>query len=301
MAPWLLPGVIAAGQIGSQAYNNAQQGKMNRQTRAWNERMWQYNRDAALQDWNMMNEYNHPSAQMKRLREAGINPHTVYGQGSVATTTNQPRAADGGGWNPRPPTFDFAGPFSQGLGAFYNTQMKDAQIDNLRKQNTVLDEDKALKQAQVIATLATAAKTGQDTEMSKFDLAMKSRLQEISAEMASVTLDRAKQDMQLAINADERAAALNASNLKEAVERILKMRAEKKNIDANTQLTKEKTQTEFFSRSLIGQQHQEIDKRIELMDKDGQLKQLDINLKKMGIQPGDEMYWRILGQLIQSK
>lgn len=37
--------------------------------RLWNEKMW-----------NMSNEYNSPSAQMQRLREAGLNPSMMYGQ-----------------------------------------------------------------------------------------------------------------------------------------------------------------------------------------------------------------------------
>lgn len=48
---------------------------------AWNERMW-----------NLMNTYNHPAAQARRLREAGINPALAFG-GDITATASSP--ADG--------------------------------------------------------------------------------------------------------------------------------------------------------------------------------------------------------------
>lgn len=41
--------------------------------------------DWNIESWNMQNEYNSPSAQMQRLRDAGLNPNLMYsGNGSVA-------------------------------------------------------------------------------------------------------------------------------------------------------------------------------------------------------------------------
>ena len=42
--------------------------------------------------WNLANEYNSPKNQMARLKEAGLNPNLVYGNGSVVgnTTTSTP-------------------------------------------------------------------------------------------------------------------------------------------------------------------------------------------------------------------
>lgn len=36
----------------------------------------------SLQLWNMQNAYNTPEAQMNRFKEAGLNPHLIYGQGN---------------------------------------------------------------------------------------------------------------------------------------------------------------------------------------------------------------------------
>lgn len=42
---------------------------------------------AALTSWTMANDYNHPVAQMERLKAAGLNPNLVYGSGSVTGNT----------------------------------------------------------------------------------------------------------------------------------------------------------------------------------------------------------------------
>lgn len=38
--------------------------------------------------WNMNNAYNDPSAQMQRLKAAGLNPNLVYGSGNVVGNTS---------------------------------------------------------------------------------------------------------------------------------------------------------------------------------------------------------------------
>lgn len=59
------------------------------QNKALNEQTHQQN----LELWKYQNEYNAPSAQMERLRAAGLNPQLVYGSGNVAgnTTSNVPQ------------------------------------------------------------------------------------------------------------------------------------------------------------------------------------------------------------------
>ena len=56
-----------------------------------------YNKEqAALQNqynidmWNRQNEYNSPASQMNRLKEAGLNPNLMYGQGSTGNASSAP-------------------------------------------------------------------------------------------------------------------------------------------------------------------------------------------------------------------
>ena len=43
--------------------------------------------------WNAQNAYNTPVAQMKRLKEAGLNPMLVYGSGSHSFTAGSMSAS----------------------------------------------------------------------------------------------------------------------------------------------------------------------------------------------------------------
>jgi hypothetical protein len=70
MDPITLSAIIAGGtqlaNTGSQLFTNAK------------------NRKNALEDWNRMNAYNSPAEQMKRYKEAGLNPNLIYGQTNTA-------------------------------------------------------------------------------------------------------------------------------------------------------------------------------------------------------------------------
>lgn len=59
------------------------------------QQQWQYSKMASdyafnqnLKMWNMQNAYNDPSAQMARLKAAGLNPNLVYGGGNVTGNTS---------------------------------------------------------------------------------------------------------------------------------------------------------------------------------------------------------------------
>lgn len=41
--------------------------------------------------WNQQNAYNSPEAQMSRYKDAGLNPHLIYGQGTPGNATNMPQ------------------------------------------------------------------------------------------------------------------------------------------------------------------------------------------------------------------
>lgn len=60
---------------------------------AANWRMANFQYEKNLEQWYRENQYNAPDEQMRRLRNAGLNPNLVYGTGSVSgnTTTQGPR------------------------------------------------------------------------------------------------------------------------------------------------------------------------------------------------------------------
>lgn len=293
----------AAVPLISQGINAASTGSMNAKTRDHQYSMWQQQRDLDRENWNMANQYNEamwekqktynqglwdqqndynqrlwnqenaynsPMAQMQRFKEAGLNPNLIYGQsnmgGSMATanlesTEYRSSKIDSHApqqWQPRAPQFDL----QDGVMAYLNFRQMSAQTNNLEQQNKVLEEEAFNKQIQGIRLL-------QDVNKADFDQGISRELRDNTIEMANQQARKLKVENDLALNRDQREAAMNASNLQEALKRM-------KLLDG--QLTS-----------------QQIDQQLKKADLE--LKELDLNLKQMGIQPGDNIFFRVLGQL----
>lgn len=213
MDPLLLGTVAQAGQnlqdnvfagvkgLGGILYNEFQYGRQKRDNLAF---------------WRMQNEYNSPVAQMKRLQDAGLNPNLIYGRGAGAVGEASPP-------KPPEPTRSDMPEFRSGVSPFfagYDLQMKQAQTDNLRQQNTVLLEEAQLKRAQTMDTLASARRK-------TFDYDIESALKETTLEFRRGLLRQQSAEIDVLLDRNEREAALNSSSLREAAQRILNMREQK--------------------------------------------------------------------------
>lgn len=272
----LIPIIAAGASLAGSGINAASTAGTNKKARKFAQQQALQQREWSLSDWAMQNEYNHPSSQMARLREAGLNPNLVYGNG--ADTSSGPiRNSEPATWRPEAPQVNLSGAVTEGLSAYYDTQIKQAQIDNLRAQNTVATQDALLKAAQIIQTTAATGKTTADTQSTLFDNQLKSELKQTSMEAAKLGVEKQKADISYTLNAQELAIASTASSLREAAERILRSRAEREQLPAQRQL---------------------IYAQIESLKRDARLKDADLNLKEKGIQPGDNLFLRMLGQML---
>lgn len=113
--------ITAGGAVLGTAGSAVAQGKLNRKTRKWNEKMW-----------HMQNEYNLPSAQMERFRQAGLNPHLIYSQGNAGNASSAPA------WNPDAP--DMSG-IGGALGKYFRTRIEQGQIERQKLENAILATD----------------------------------------------------------------------------------------------------------------------------------------------------------------
>lgn len=132
---------VAAAMSGA---NMGFQGNMNKKNRKFAQEMYRQQYQDELAFWRMNNEYNHPTAQMERLRNAGLNPHLVYGNGSVGNSSSAPSAPSQPKWEGKAPQMDPGIP-TAGLDQYFNLEAKQAQTDNLRAQNTLLEKEATLK------------------------------------------------------------------------------------------------------------------------------------------------------------
>jgi hypothetical protein len=139
----LTPSLIAggAGLLGSVINAGSQLGTNSSQL-SYSREMYDKQRADALADWNMQNEYNSPAAQMARFKEAGLNPNLIYGQMSNSPVV---RSSSPQSYNPTAPQIDLARPAGMALDAYYDTQLKTAQIDNLKEQNELLKTEGLIK------------------------------------------------------------------------------------------------------------------------------------------------------------
>lgn len=266
-------GLIAAGaQLVGTGINAFSQGSINRKTRKWNEAMYALQRGDSLADWQMMNEYNSPEAQMARFAEAGLNPNLIYGSSNEGATV---RSANMGSWSPQAIRFN---PEDAVMG-YANVTSKAAQTDNIKASTDVARQEAALKAVDITAKLVGIDRSKVGIEADKFRLSQAQKLADVSIESAAENLRKTKAEVTTITDANERAAATNAQSLQKGVEEILNLR-------------EQRAKTREEAESIRAQRHniyQEYD-----------LKQLDYELKKLGIQPSDNIFLRIIGRLLES-
>ena len=77
--------------------------------------------------WKEMNEYNKPINQMKRLREAGLNPNLVYGHGANALTSSPSPVS-------QQRTPDFKVDLLGALKTYQDMEQTDAMTQNIKAQ-----------------------------------------------------------------------------------------------------------------------------------------------------------------------
>ncbi|AXH77291.1 MAG: DNA pilot protein [Microviridae sp.] len=94
---------------------------------------YQYNKD--LENWNRVNEYNSPAAQMERFKAAGLNPNLIYSRGSAGLASEIPRY--------QAPQSDFSfRPFTnipEAISKYQEYQMNRAGLENKKAQNMLLN------------------------------------------------------------------------------------------------------------------------------------------------------------------
>lgn len=148
-------GVGLVSNIWGSETNNAN-SKANVEAQKWENHQ---NRLFAMDMWNRTNDYNTPLMQMQRFRQAGLNPHLIYGQGNAG---NAQMASTPMG---KAPVHSRTSPnLGDPAMSYVAMRRQQTEIDNLEKAKEVMEADRVNKNAQTVGTLATAAKTDQERE-----------------------------------------------------------------------------------------------------------------------------------------
>lgn len=132
-----------------------------------------------LEMWNMQNAYNSPTAQMSRLRQAGLNPNLVYGNGVTGNSSGSAPQYEPAkiqratmepyrGWNLG---------ISDAVSTFMAMRQNKAQVDNMEAQNKLIKEQartEGIRQGNIAMS----------TARSGFDL-------NLARELRNISIDRA--------------------------------------------------------------------------------------------------------------
>lgn len=275
-----LGAIISAGSalLGG-GLNALSQGAQNRRSMNFSREMFAREQQTNLSNWRLQNEYNSPQAAMKRFQEAGLNPNLIYGQGSGAGNAAPIPSPDTQSPQFRSPEWGNAVSAAglAGVNAMYDIQIKQAQIDNLKSQNSVLTEEALLKRAQTAATATGEQKT-------RFGLDFETELRGVSADARREQLRQTRVQTDLSINRDAREAAQNSTSIQEAIERMITLREQRKGFG----LQRAQTSAEIAR----------IRENTKLLIQDGTLKNIEIELRNQNINPNDPVWSRYIGMFL---
>lgn len=164
--------------------------------------------------WQRMNEYNSPQAQMARLKNAGLNPNLIYGQGASGASGNTSNA----------PTFEKLAepgyspldiPSALGsLQSFTDWDIKKATKDNLVAKTETERQNLLLK------TADTAGKILKNSK-SAIELPFAERMAKTSLQALEANVKKTLADTRFTENQDIRSELKNNQDILESAQRIL--------------------------------------------------------------------------------
>lgn len=240
-------GIQSGVQTGGGIFSQLMNLRENRQQRLNDTLMYALNRKLNREDWMLENQYNSPIMQMQRLKEAGLNPNLVYGNGATATGgniqshQNQQREA----YQMRNPLEGF------NLDSIYNMQLQKAQtglaMESAKTQMSI-QKLNALKSL-LTDTQNQIAKTESEylkNTLKEREELVSQQLNKTLAEMDSIrsgidvnqaTIQQKRAETNYTVDKNIREAIQQKWSIKETITRIAKMAAEKELIDSNVLLT----------------------------------------------------------------
>lgn len=252
------PYIAAAAAIG----NPGLQWLSNIKSRKFSREMYGRQRQDALSDWAMQNEYNSPRAQMQRFQEAGLNPNLIYGQQTDSPSVRSSSASGANSQAPEISNRDVTGSLMAG----YDMRQRSAQTDMIAKQMSLIEEDIKLRQVQQAATIAGTGKTSAEIQRIMFDLGLSKDLRETTIEGKEAEVKK------LRVETDKitiEAAQLLITNPLKAQELVLDILQKRKNLA--------KTDAEIS----------EINGKVALAKQELTIRSVDEELAGRGINPKD--------------
>lgn len=244
--------IIGAGAtLAGSIFNAGSTARENRKNREYAQQQYQREKADSLEFWEKQNSYNSPQQQMARLKDAKLNPHLVYGNGSAVNTASAPATPHAQPYKGEAPQIDTP----EVVNSYFNAQTNQQVLSNQKLQGDLLKMEALVKEAQIKNTNANTLKTIEGTNQSQ----------------GSYPLRQAKlqHDVTNAYNAIARGLATN-----EAIQLDNKMRPIQM---AGQKITNQGNQLQ------------------------NGLREIELGMRKQGLNPNDPAWMRILFQQIIKK
>ena len=288
--------VLPLLQLGVQAGSTALSGGQSRQNRKaqieinnrnianeW--KMYGQQRMDALFDWKLQNQYNHPRQQMQRLKEAGLNPNLIYGNGANAESANI-RSSNANTPTLQAPqnTTDYSG-LANALPSYMDAQVKQQTINNLQAQHDLILAQKS----KVDVDVANGITEG---ETSKFQLEQAKALKDLTIEQAKLRNENiAETTRNIGKQQEFSQKRIEQKDIEIAINQQ-RLMLEKARTRAQIELAHENILRSIVERETNPVIREKMLQEIENAKKSGELMRIDLQLKQLGLQPGSPEYYK---------
>lgn len=246
-------------------------------------------RQDALSDFNMANRYNSPQEQMNRLREAGLNPHLVYGKGADQASVQM-----------KGPNLDTPiAPKLEGIDINKAKAMGQALEQSKASTDNVLADTKnkelqgSLLTAQTNQTNMQTANIAENTAKTHFELGQAMQLKDSVLEKARLENEAIETRITNDLNTRELAKVKSASDKAVAIQQVAESRARVLSMqlqNAQLPMQKQKLQREIDMLNM----------NILNSDLDRRIKNIELELRGKGINPNDPTWSKELWSRISS-
>lgn len=153
-----------------------------------NKKMADYQFDKDVEMWNMSNQYNSPKEQMARLREAGLNPNLVYGNGNAIIPAQQaPKFT--------PAKADYKLQAPDVLSKYMQLEMNQAQIPLINAQTTKTLAEAITEQNKPENIQANTEKQRIEKDQIAQKMSFESQLQPYNVQMAEQSVSKIKEEI----------------------------------------------------------------------------------------------------------
>lgn len=194
--------------------------KSHKKDRKFAEHMYNRQVEDNRRNWELANEYNLPSAQVQRLKDANLNPYLMYGNGASGLVSQSVQSASPSVGYSQPPKFD--------TNVAFGTALLRAQIANLNAQTEKIQTESALNRSRT---------SGQD--ISNY---IQEKSKEFYIKVAELSPDKNQAEidnLKSAANLSESSAATQVVSRNLMQKQAEQIGAMIRNLNANTALLKE--------------------------------------------------------------